>query len=282
MKTIRKKLNGILYDGGYDNFSVDSKLTTHSNEWTEQSKRASMAYTIATTPNTFEEFKKNNIVLFHGTNSNALPGILKYGMKSGDRLTKEGVEVTTGEGSTRGRGQRSFISFTDDLGTAIDYSRLLPSKQQDSLDSFGVVIGISKDDIHNLRICNVGSDVPEVGIKDSIPLEYIKSISVPADKVEFVKKMCNNDNIAITPLDLNEKFFSFYESQLFIDDQKFQEHIHNSENKKNDKLFTNIEVKSLTLGRTISRIREMYNRVKEKIQSKGRSMEYDTRTKWCI
>ena len=33
-------------------------------------------------PNAFEQITKNNINLFHGTNINALPSILKYGLLS--------------------------------------------------------------------------------------------------------------------------------------------------------------------------------------------------------
>lgn len=275
----KREWNGILYDGGYDNYAVSSDVTSHSNQFTEQSKRAGIAYAIATAPETFDEYKKNNIKFFHGTNSNALPGILKYGMRSGARLTKEGVEVITGEQSTRSRGQRNFISFTDDLDTAIGYAGIAPSKQQDGLESFGVVIGISEDDIKNLRTRSVSSDdLVEIGIQDSIPLEYIKSISVPADKVEFVKKMSGNSSIPITSLDFDAKFYSFYGYQIETYDQRFQEQLEGMETKKSEKVFTNKEVNGLAMGRMLSKIREMYNKVKEKNQNKGRDNEYDART----
>lgn len=54
-----------------------------------------MAYVLATYPETFEVLSENNIDLFHGTNINALPDILKYGMNSLQELSNKGITVST-------------------------------------------------------------------------------------------------------------------------------------------------------------------------------------------
>jgi len=51
-----------------------------NNPHLERKKRVAFAYLLATNPETFEMIDKNNINLFHGTNANALPNILKYGL----------------------------------------------------------------------------------------------------------------------------------------------------------------------------------------------------------
>jgi len=79
MKKSKKKWNGILYEGGYDNFSASSGIMKN-NPHLERKKRVAFAYLLATNPETFEMIDKNNINLFHGTNANALPNILKYGL----------------------------------------------------------------------------------------------------------------------------------------------------------------------------------------------------------
>ena len=81
MKVLERKWNGILYDGQYGNYSVDTDLTNKGSATLEMGRRASMAYILATNPETFGILSQNNINLFHGTNINALPNILNYGMK---------------------------------------------------------------------------------------------------------------------------------------------------------------------------------------------------------
>ncbi len=144
---IKNKMKLILYDGKIGDFSVDSGIMKN-NELIEQKKRIGYAYLLASNPNTFEEFLKNNINLFHGTNSNSISSILKYGMMSLKEQDKNKITNTTGERWSRIKNHpRSFISLTDDLDLAMDYST--GGKFEDG--SFEVIIGISTKDIHNLK-----------------------------------------------------------------------------------------------------------------------------------
>ena len=95
MKILERKWNGILYDGQYGNYSVDTDLTNQGSDTLEMGRRAAMAHVLATNPETFEILSQNNINLFHGTNINALPNILIYGMNSFDELSKKGIAVVS-------------------------------------------------------------------------------------------------------------------------------------------------------------------------------------------
>lgn len=116
---------------------------------------------LATNPETFEILEKNNIDLFHGTNANALPTILKYGLNSLAELSEKGIPVLTGEEWSRVAGaERRFISFADSLTTATDYAISKDSSEM----SFGVILGISSDNLEQLKTCMVQSSIPEIGI----------------------------------------------------------------------------------------------------------------------
>lgn len=119
---IKTKMEYILYEGKIGEFSVDSGLMKN-NEILEEKKRAGYAYVLASNPETFEKFYENNINLFHGTTSNALSNILKYGMMSLEAQNKNGIDNMTGETWSRIENHpRKFISFTDDLDLAMDYA----------------------------------------------------------------------------------------------------------------------------------------------------------------
>ncbi len=132
---VKEKMQAVLYEGEYDDFSVNTGLTKN-NPIIESRKRAAYAFLLATNPETFDMLTQNNINLFHGTNANALPSILKYGMQSVDGQSSKGIVTTTGEESSRIGGKRSFISFTDDLDIAIDYTSLTPQKDKSTQESF--------------------------------------------------------------------------------------------------------------------------------------------------
>jgi len=74
---VKEQMEAILYEGGYGNFSVNTGLTKN-NEFIERKKRIGYAYILATNSETLDILARNNINLFHGTNANALPNILKY------------------------------------------------------------------------------------------------------------------------------------------------------------------------------------------------------------
>lgn len=100
---MKSKMYGILYEGGFDNFSVNGEFNMErevlfkSNPTIEASKRLNMAYLLLTTPKIIDVMQQTGTAFFHGTNANALPNILKYGINSVDKSLKNNIEVTTGE-----------------------------------------------------------------------------------------------------------------------------------------------------------------------------------------
>lgn len=243
----KQKMKSILYEGGYEDFSVNSELLMKNNPDIEREKRLEIASVIADNPETFDMLVQNNIDLYHGTNINALPSILKYGMNSLDESNRIGIEVSTGEEWSRVNGKRSFISFTDHLQVAKDYASLIP-KNEENKQSIGVIIGISSNEIDDTQIIKVDSDLPEVGILDNIPVENIKFIAVQKDRVEFVKKLVDDKNIDVAAIEFGmeiEKENNKYEKQ------------------SNDKKFDKQEIYDLAKGRTKSGILNLYNRIKE-------------------
>ena len=150
---------------------------------------------------------KNKINLFHGTNGNALPSILKYGVSSIYSSQQEGIDVITGEVSTRLEKPRGFVSFTDVLDIAIGYSTLSVSGEVNDELSFPVVIGTTKDDVIETGTYRISSDVCEVGVGKKLPKERIRMICVPSDKVNIVKKIVNNEEIIVAGIDDIESMF---------------------------------------------------------------------------
>jgi len=277
----KEKMKSILYEGGYGEFSVNCDMTKN-NPGIERKKRISFAYILATHPETFDIMSKYNVNLFHGTNSNALPNILKYGMKSVDDLSEIGIEASTGEEWSRIGGKRNFISFTDDIDTSLDYASMHLSNDGAKDGPFGVLIGISAQDTKNMKTSRVRSDLPEVGIMNNVPLEYIKFIAVPESKVNFVRKLVNDDNIMVMPLEIDERSYQIDLDcgEMFFDVEKTKELI---EGKKQDEpTFNSESVEKLAKGRKLSGIKGIFEKLrqfKEKFNSKGKNNERDSRDK---
>ena len=203
------KLKAILYDGELDNYSAKSGFHCRDNPKIEIRRRIALASVLLTNPETFDFFIKNDICIFHGTNANALPGILKYGINSHAVLEEKGVPVLTGEASTRMYRKRNFISFTDVLDIAEDYSTLLSPDGEQKL-SFSVVIGVSQEEMNNSMIIPIDSDVSEIGVDKHFPLESISCICVPEEKVNFVKKIVNDRRITVLGIrDLSKKLYYY-------------------------------------------------------------------------
>ena len=132
----------------------------------------SVAYLLATNPETFEFFRNNKIDLYHGTNGKALNGIIQNGMSSFKEMRDKGIDVETGEKWSRNNEhKRNFISFTDDLNTVSSYaySKSSPEEAENEMN-FGVVIGMSSKNLKNLEKTRVGSDLPEIGIMGNIQI----------------------------------------------------------------------------------------------------------------
>lgn len=240
----------------------------------EGRKRKAMAYLLATNPEAFEIIADNHVNLFHGTQIKALPNILKYGMCSQSELVKRGITISSGEGIGLYQDKRKltrlreFISFTDWLGMATSYAeRLVPSslslKERKKIEP-GMLIGISVEDIKSLRMKKISSDVLEDGIFDSIPLEYIKFIGVPENKVKSVRKLVNNDKIKVTGIDFEELNIAL------LNDEHLTKMIEKRKQKERPKIFGADQVKTLAEGRKTSSIIMIYRNIKNKIKNRGK------------
>ena len=273
----KKKMEQILYNGRYGNYLVNTDLTNKGNATLEMRRRVSIAYMLATNPETFDVLFQNNINLFHGTNISALPNILNYGMNSFNDLSKRGIDISTGENFSRQYNGRSFISFTDDLDTAIDYAAIMPSLGENQKDnSYGMLIGISSEDLKKLSTCRVHSDTPEIGIMNNVPLEYIKLIAVPENKVQFVRKLVGDKPITVAPVNIDDRFYYIDDCDFVIDDERAEEFI--QEKRQRETIaFKNEDIKELASERKISGIKSIYKKIKEKIQSKGKEIEDESR-----
>ena len=151
----------------------------------------------------------------------ALPGIINGGLKSFEKIKKDGEEIVSGEKWTMDYRSRNnsgnFISMSDDLETIFDYSMCNGSKND---GKFGVVIGINQDAFKQLRTCRVHSDTTEVGIREHIPSELISFIGVPEDKVEFVRKMVGDKKIGVMPMPLDRRDKFYYIGDMGMGDIK--------------------------------------------------------------
>lgn len=270
----KEKLYNILYHGRYKDFNINSELSSKDSPSIEGQRRISYAYLLLRNPNTFNIIAENKINIFHGTNANALPSILKYGLNSIKKSNENGINVTTGEKWSRIKGTRDFISFTDILDIAEDYSTLKAENGVENL-SFEVVIGTTVEDVINSGKCIISSDIPEIGVKSNLPVESIKALFVPSDKVDFVKKISSSDTLVLAADDISPKFY-------FIDDmgiiQIFPQQLEifksNLKNNKKSKQFENKEIENLMFKRLITNIKTGLENVRT-ILDGGRKEKHD-------
>ncbi len=236
-ETKKEKLESILYDGGYKNYSLNSNMSNKDNPYIEMRRRVSMAYLLIRNEDTFDELVTNNINLFHGTNSKALSGILENGLESTELLKEREYEISTGEKYSRTEYVRDldFVSLTDIVDIAEDYSDV--SYEEEAEGIFNVIIGTNAEAISGLKKCIVSSDVAEIGVERKLPLECIKMIGVPTEKVEYVRNLINNDNIKVLGIDgVGERFYCIDSIQTDIykeDFEKVREKIRNSNGELN-------------------------------------------------
>ncbi len=212
-----QKLKGILYDGKIGNYQVCSYLSSKENVDIERKRRISMANLLIQNPDVFDFFVSNHINVFHGTNANALPGILKYGLNSGREMVEQGQPILTGEEWSRYYGPRPFVSFTDNLEVAENYSTIPASKKADKKLSYGVVICTTASEVQRVGTVHIVSDFPEIGVKTNYPLESIKCICVPKDKVNFVRKMVGDMEIPVLGMDGLQQSYSKTQPFSFTD-----------------------------------------------------------------
>lgn len=255
---MKYKLEKILYEGVIEEYLIKSDIRCKDNPRIEASRRISMAYLLVDSSDTFNYLSSNHINCFHGTNSNALPNILKYGLSSVDEQKKNGLDVSTGEAWSRVNGGRSFISFTDVLNTAIDYSSF---KNNPNDSSFEVIIGTSSDELKKLGVVPIWSDISEIGVKNTLDVNSIKVICVPDDKVNYVKRLVGNRNIKVMGFNgINKRFYAsdfsyyleFYPTLL----EEYKKNIY----KKNK--FSNEDVRDVAFSRTSTKISQIFDKIK--------------------
>lgn len=218
-----------------------------------------MAYLLLTNPKMIEVMQQTGASFFHGTNANALPSILKYGINSVDKSMEDNIELTTGEGWSRINGKRGFVSVTDCLSESLNYASINPNNEnaKNSMMNFGIVIGISFQNMKGIRATSISSDIPEIGVIENLPLDHIKFLSVPKDKKEFVKKLIGEKDIEIVGMDMEDVFYHLdYRSKL----EKLESPRINE--KSTSSPFTKQEVKKVVEKRRFSKIREICNNLK--------------------
>ena len=84
-----------------------------------------------------------------------------------------------------------------------------------------MIIGTSVNSIPKDKRLVISSDISELGIKDNLSLNNIEMIGVPSDKVDYVKKIVDNDRISIVAVDgIDERFYILdsMENRVFPDE----------------------------------------------------------------
>jgi hypothetical protein len=261
----KKLLENVLFTGVVGDCCFSTEMVNKDNPAIERIRRIAMANLLINSPETFEFFVSNNINIFHGTNANALPGILKYGLNSVNESVKKGQPVLTGEEWTRISGKRSFVSFSDIFEIALYYSS---STKGSSELSFNVIICTSSDEMEKARRQPVYSDIPEIGVENNFPLESIKCICVPDDKVEFVRKMVNNDNIRVLGIKPNRRFYHIYDWVIEVLPDKYKEYEDNLMETKSAR-FSTEEVAKIAKGRSLINMGEFIRKFKNLILKLG-------------
>ena len=263
-----EKLQSILYQGGYLNYGLASNIVNRDNPYIERRRRISMAYLIIRNPETFNCLVNNNINLFHGTSFNALPNILKYGVCSLAESKRIGNEVTTGERWSSFGKDRDFVSFTDVLDIAEGYSTI----NSDSNNySFPIILGITKEDAKNAGTVVISSDVVEVGINNRLPKEYIKTIMVPSNKVDIVKRIVDNGIEVLAIDDVANKFYSIGSyGSIYIHDDKYNDL--RTGLTINDYKMTGI--KETVLSRSLSHIKNLMDKFGSLIEGDDYNVEH--------
>ena len=251
----KRLLMEILYEGRVGDYYIGTTIHIRDNPAIEGKRRIGMANILITNPETFYYLVANNIDLFHGTNANALPSILNGGLKSLKKSLEDGSEVITGEEWSRNSNPRSFISVTDVLDVSRYYSELSHKGGTDYM-SFPIIFCMKTEELKKVPMYNaIGSELPEIGIKDLIPLDKIAAVCVPPDKVKIVERMIGNLGIKVLALvDYEERIY-------YMDDYGYIEIIDENLEKQEQKMrskpkkkFSLNELKNLALKRKFSEV----------------------------
>lgn len=244
---------------------MEWKVLFKNNPSIEASKRINMAYLLLTNPRMIEVIQQTGASFFHGTNANALPSILKYGINSVDKSRKDNIELTTGEEWSRINGKRNFVSITDCLNVSLNYA-MTNQNDINNLFNFGVVIGTSLKNMKDIRTEAIHSDMPEIGIIENLSLDHIKFLAVPKDKEEFVKKLIGQKDIEIVGMDIDD---IFYNLDFCNKSKKLDLTQENGDSiRSNPPIFTETQVKETVEKRRLSKIKEIFNKIKNNKQER--------------
>ncbi len=252
---------------------MEREVLYKNNPILEAKKRLNMAYLLSTNPKMIETIQKSSGHFFHGTNANAIPSILKYGINSIDTSIENNIDVFTGEEWSRINGKRNFISLTDCLDVAIRYANIEPNDNNftNSLLNFGVIIGASFEDMNGLKVSGVNSDISEIGVIGNLPVNHIKFLAVPDDKVEFVKKMVGQKNIEVVSMDMKDKFFTkSFKEKLDILEQKDK---NEQQIEETYPTYSKADIKTVVKKRRTSKIKEIFENIKAKIHTKSKKTD---------
>lgn len=247
---------------------MEREVLYKNNPTIEARKRLDMAYLLLKNPQMIDVIQEKSAYFFHGTNANALPSILKYGINSVDTSRENNIDVITGEEWSRINGKRNFVSLTDCLNIALSYAYFEPKDNlANELLNFGVLIGTSFTDMNGLKVSGVQSDVSEIGVIGNLPIKNIKFLAVPADKVDFVKKMVGEKGIEVLSMDMRDMYFiSTYRDRLNL----LEEINENMELPKTSyPTFSKDEVKPTVDERRTSKVKDIFGKLKEKVLGKN-------------
>ena len=212
----KSKLETILLKGKYENYFPGSPIG-RNNPSIDIRRRISLAYVLVRNPDSFEKLIASNATFFHGTRSSAIPSILEHGLNSELKSTSDGIEVTTGEKSTSQYVKRNFVSFTDVLDIGEEYASL---RDYSGKETFPVVFGTTLKHMEDAYYRPVGSDLPEVGVRNHFPVEYLNLMMVPPDKVAMFKGLVPEGIDVIGVDDIGTKFYYVDDVGAVTYDQK--------------------------------------------------------------
>ena len=276
---MKTELDKILKEGKIGNNGLGAHFSRKDNPRIEAQRRTSMAYLLVNDRDTYEYLKENHINIFHGTNANALVGIAKYGLRSAKEILEANEKILSGEvlgmlengnDDLKKASIRDFISVTDVLDIAWNYMQINPK-------SFSAIICTSDEKMveDNIKICPVVSDFPEIGIRDELPLETIKCVLVPKDKVDYVKVLFSDTDIQVLGLsNIDTRYFRFFMGCQFNAEEYEKYKANRLEKKEEISKITEEDLKENASSRTRSKIQEMYNWIvtlKERVINKNDS-----------
>ena len=268
-------VHNLLYEGGHDGFSVNNRLIYPDNAFSESNRRLDFASMAINSPECFESIKKNGVNLFHGTNSNALADILKNGLYSEEKILTMGKNVSTGEGIL-GRDSRDFVSLTDDMELALKYAMHKPFSDAKHKESFGVILGVSSEELEEdrkIQLKPVRSITREIGVKDHLPIEKVKFISVPKEKISQVQKMFKkykithidivpSESMVRTINDANQYKGGFPPKQTYNEDC-----LYINGTREEVKNFNEQDLGNLAKTRKLFKIKELFSKIKNSMKN---------------